>query len=62
MSLYDVTFDLVMRVNDPTNGICLNENISKVADELTEKVKEDYPNCVVLPRGFNIVNEGGFDG
>lgn len=55
MSLYDVTFDLVMRVNDPTNGIRLNENISKVADELTEKVKEDYPNCVVLPRGFTIV-------
>ena len=57
MSLYDVTFDLVMRVNDPTNGIRLNENISKVADELTEKVKEDYPNSVVLPRGFTIVED-----
>lgn len=55
MSFYDVTFDLIIRVKDPTNGIKLNENITVVADELTEKVKEKYPNSVVLPRGFTIV-------
>ena len=57
MSRYDVTFDLIIRVNDPTNGIRLNENIPRVADELTEKLREKYPNSVVLPRGFTIVRE-----
>ncbi|MCR5027035.1 MAG: hypothetical protein K6A34_06310 [Methanobrevibacter sp.] len=56
MSLYDCHFDIIIRVEDP-NGIKLNENIQNMAAELTKKIKENYPNSVVLPRGFSIVED-----
>ena len=55
MSLYDVTFDLVIRLDDPSNGIDLNQNISKISDELTEQIRRMYPTGTVLPRGFDKV-------
>lgn len=55
MSIYDATFELVIRVNDPTEGIDLYENMDNIVDYLTEKVKEKHPHCVVVPRGFKRV-------
>lgn len=55
MALYDVTFEVILRIDDPSNGIKLNQDISKMGEELMKQIRKKHPNCAVLPRGFNIV-------
>lgn len=55
MSYYDCHFDLIIRVEDP-NGIELQGRMVEMLDELNTAIRKQHPACVVLPRGFKIVD------